>query len=79
MKLLNFTPMQEHLLSQAAKKVGEELLSFNFQDPAQDQQSIRRHAYLSGKWELLNELLADEFPEQAPQDQPANPNPPAFI
>lgn len=76
MKIFLFNAAQEAHLSQAARQVAVELLEMKFQDPAKDAETIRRHAYLTGKWELLNELIADSYPDQEPtHNQSANFNP----
>lgn len=66
MKIFYFNPEQESHLQQLAAQVGRDLLQLDFPDPAQDAQTIRRHAYLKGKFELLNELVADSFPDPQP-------------
>lgn len=63
MKLFYFTDEQMFKLQQLSMQVGRELLQTNFSDPAMDEKTIRRHAYLTGKFELLNELCADDYPE----------------
>ena len=43
--------------------VGQRLLAIAFEDPKNDEQSIRHHAYLRGKFDILKDLLEDNYPE----------------
>jgi hypothetical protein len=63
MKLLNFTPIQLHMLGKVQTDLINKLLNVDFKNPADDEVQLRLHAYLNGKLELVTELLADEWPD----------------
>ena len=74
MQIHHHSPEQRQSLLQLYKQICEELLSFRFSDPAHDEQSIRAHACLFGKKELLEQLIEDDYPDPAPK-QDFNQNP----
>lgn len=43
--------------------VAQRLMAVAFDSPASDEQNIRHHAYLRGKFDLLKDLLEDNYPE----------------
>jgi hypothetical protein len=65
MKQYNLTEQQTAVIAVQINEVGKQLILINFQDPALDHQTIRHHAYLSGKFAVLKALLEDDFPETA--------------
>lgn len=67
-KLFFHNDEQQRALMGLVRDVAQKLVATNFQNPADDQQNIRYHAYLKGKMELLTSLLQDDFEvEQPPQ------------
>jgi hypothetical protein len=62
------TPIQQHLAREAAQVLLTELATADFSDPASDQQTIRRHAYLRGKLDVYTELLEFSNPDKQPKD-----------
>lgn len=68
MKQYNLTQQQTTVVAAQINDIGRQLILINFQDPALDQQTIRHHAYLSGKFAVLKALLEDDFPE--PETKP---------
>lgn len=48
---------QLQIVHTAWAAVTDQLLTFRFDEPAQDQLRMRQHAYLKGQHELLTELL----------------------
>lgn len=63
MHRFNHNPEQQGQLKELMIAVAQELLSLNFIDPTEDHKRIRRHAWLKGRYELLQTLLDDDFPE----------------
>lgn len=58
--LLNLTPVQRQLLQQLRSDYERVLLAIKFNDPAEDHTRIRQHAALTGKVEILDEILSAE-------------------
>jgi hypothetical protein len=46
-----------------AQTVGQQLLNVKFDDPAVDERMIRYHASLSGKMEIIKQLIDDNYPD----------------
>lgn len=63
MQLYHLTPQQQQVCSERLTQVGQVLLNIDFSNPEQDQKAIRYHAYQKGKFDMLKELLEDNFPE----------------
>lgn len=63
MKLYKLTAEQEQVFAERMRQVGSNLLQVTFADPEKDQAAIRYHASQMGKFELLKEILEDNFPD----------------
>lgn len=72
MKLFHHTPEQTNALLGLTRDTAQKLIAINFQNPADDQQNIRYQAYLKGKLELLQAMLADDFEVEQPANQGVN-------
>lgn len=48
------------------QEVGRRILAINFQDSTKDQETIRHHAYLRGKFDAINDILTDDYPSLQP-------------
>lgn len=65
----NLTQEQKETLADDTRSTGLDILNINFTDPATDQQLIRHHAYLRGRFDTLKEILEDNFPDPEPEQQ----------
>lgn len=65
---LNLNPEQELQLRQLHSEYTHALAHWQFNDPANDQLLMRQHAAMSGKLELVEQLL-DFFGESTKQQQ----------
>lgn len=63
MQMYNLSPEQRQFCSERLAQVGQQLLAIDFSNPEQDARAIRYHAYQKGKFDMLKELLEDNFPE----------------
>lgn len=63
MKLYKLTAEQEQVFAERMRQVGSNLLQVTFVDPEKDTRTIRYHAAQFGKFELLKEILEDNFPD----------------
>lgn len=70
MQIHNHNPEQQQALSQLLNDVIQKLLGIRFGDPETDQRSMLHHAALTGKYELLLQLLQDDYP----MPEPIQPN-----
>jgi hypothetical protein len=52
------------------QETGQRLLALKFDNPTQDQQIIRAHAYLTGKFEQLKQLFEDVYPDPEQVNDP---------
>jgi hypothetical protein len=59
---------KNELVAELREVVGK-LVAVTFEDPKIDEQNIRYHAALTGKMQILNMLLQDDFVDP---DQPTN-------
>ena len=57
---LNLSPAQREILKQLQQDYILQLASFKFNDPKDDDVKIRQHAAVSGKVDLLADLLDEE-------------------
>lgn len=57
---LNLSPAQREILQQLRQDYILQLASFKFNDPKDDAVKIRQHAAVSGKVDLLTDLLDEE-------------------
>jgi hypothetical protein len=62
MKLLLLNAAQERQLREMVQETANKLIELDFATPANDQEVMRRHVYLSGRLHALGEILRDEFP-----------------
>ena len=69
MKRYHFTLEQKSALVDDLRDVVSKLVAVTFDDPKIDEQNIRYHAALTGKMQILNLLLQDDF---ADPEQPTN-------
>lgn len=68
-KRFRFTPEQQDLIAALHRSVCENLIALDFSDPQQDDRRIRVHAALTGKRQMLENLLTyDEDAEAAASD-----------
>lgn len=67
MKIFNFNEAQQTKLLEQVQAIGKQLLQITFQTPAQDHEMIRHHAYLRGQFDILTQLLDDDFAAPEPQ------------
>ena len=63
MQMYHLSPEQRQFCSERLTQVGQQLLAIDFSNPEQDARAIRYHAYQKGKFDMLKELLEDNFPE----------------
>jgi hypothetical protein len=63
MQRYRLTEEQRSQLLEDIKEIGSRLLAINFDDPKADDAMIRHHAYLRGKWDMLQTVVQDNFPE----------------
>lgn len=63
MKRYHHNPEQFDALQKDLTAIGQRLLAIGFENPADDQQMIRHHAYLRGKFDQLKDLLEDNYPD----------------
>lgn len=63
MQMYRLSPDQQAFLRERLIQVGQQLLAIDFTDPAQDARMIRYHAYQKGKYDMITEMLQDNFPE----------------
>lgn len=63
MHKFNHTPAQQDALVAELQAIGQRLLTLSFPDPKTDDQVIRHHAFLSGKFAAVKEMLEDDYPE----------------
>lgn len=63
MQLYRLSSEQQEVVKQRLIEVSQQLVNAEFTDPAQDQRMIRFLAYQKGKFDMLRELLEDNFPE----------------
>jgi hypothetical protein len=66
MQIHNHSPQQQEILQSLLHDVIQKLLSIRFEDPAIDSRMIRYHAALTGKYELLVQLVHDNYPAPEP-------------
>ena len=64
------SPQQQEVLKSLLSDVVQKLMAIRFEDPKVDEQMIRYHAALSGKYELLFQMLTDDYPAPEPEPQP---------
>jgi hypothetical protein len=69
MQLHHHNPEQQQLLNTLIAELAGQLLSFQFNDPAQDHLMLRQHAYIKGKLDLATQLLQDTYPDPEPETQ----------
>ena len=69
MQLHNHSPQQQEALLSLQHDVAQKLLAIRFEDPTIDERMIRYHAALSGKFELLTQLLQDNYPAPEPIEE----------
>ncbi len=62
MKVWHFDERQQALLRNLVQDFGAQLLSVTFNDPKDDEATIRQHAYIKGKMDLAAEMLKDDYP-----------------
>ena len=74
MKRYHLTQEQQTAIAEDLQGLGQQLLAFQFNTPAEDAAMIRQHAYIKGRFDFAQQLLRDEFesPQQA-QQQAAHP------
>ena len=65
MQLHNHSPEQQQVLDAQLNEVIHRLLTVSFENPANDQQMIRHHAYLRGKYDTLVAIRMDNY--EAPE------------
>lgn len=70
MQLFHLTEFQKGLLADQMRETGTRLLALNFQNPADDQATIRHHAYLKGKLEAFQLIFDDNFEHPNHEQQP---------
>lgn len=70
MQLHNHSQQQQQVLHQLLNDTIGKLLAVRFDDPAVDQRMLRYHAAMTGKYELLVQLLQDNYPAPEPIDPP---------
>ena len=72
-QLHKHSPEQQALLQQLLVQFAGELVAFNFSNPEHDAQMIRAHAYKRGQYDIVQQLLADSYPD--PSEQVEDPKP----
>lgn len=63
MQLYRLSSEQRMVFAQQLQETGLRILGVSFSNPEDDQRNIRHQAYLTGKFELLKDILQDDFPE----------------
>ena len=61
MKRFYLNQQQEDELVKELAEVGRQLIHVDFSNPANDHQNIRHHAYLRGRFDQCQQLLADDY------------------
>ena len=69
MQLHNNSPEQRAVLTDMLNEVIQRLLALNFTDTKTDQEMIRHHAYLRGKYDLLVGQLQDNYEVAEPAQE----------
>ena len=69
MKFFNFTPIQQQHLAELARQKAVILLEMKFNEPEKDALKMRQHAATQAQFEILQELIADEWPDPQPEQQ----------
>lgn len=67
MRKYNHSPEQIDQLVAELQVLGQRLLAINFDSPDTDQQNIRHHAYLRGKFDATKDILEDDFEQPEPK------------
>jgi hypothetical protein len=70
MQIHNHNSEQQQALQQLLNDVIGKLLGVRFENPEHDDRMMRYHAALTGKYELLVQLLQDDYPAPEPIQQP---------
>lgn len=63
MQLHNHNESQRKVLTDLLTHTANELVQFVFGDPSKDEEAIRAHIYRRGRFDILKQLLDDEYPE----------------
>lgn len=66
MQLHHHNSAQQEILQQLLNDVIGKLLAVRFATPDEDSRMIRYHAAMTGKYELLVQLLQDDYPAPEP-------------
>lgn len=69
MKLLYHTEAQTNALVGLVRDCAQRLIALNFNNPVDDNATIRHHAYLKGKLDLLQAMLVDDFDVEQPKPE----------
>lgn len=63
MQVHNHSPEQQEVLKRLIEQKGQQLLGMRFNEPKDDDLMIRQHAYIKGQFDLLVDLMNDNYPD----------------
>jgi hypothetical protein len=66
MRRFNLSQEQQQQLLLDMQETGQRILAVVFDNPANDDITIRHHAYLRGKWDQLRTIYEDNYPDPQP-------------